>query len=125
MRLYGAQSQNLRIKNRREAVVIRQRNHATSSLRNFLAGVRTNILTCAAISFKVLRETHIERVKFVMSPEVQFFKKDSEYDKVMRVISHNEEKLSERLNVSVRLPGVIGVHCAVNVAELFNVIAPT
>ena len=33
-----------------------------------------------------------------VSPEVQFFKKDSEYGEVMRVISRNEEKLLERLN---------------------------
>ena len=33
-----------------------------------------------------------------ISPEVQTFKKGSEYDEVMRVIVRNEEKLSERLN---------------------------
>jgi len=33
-----------------------------------------------------------------ISPEVQFIKKGSRYEEVMRVICHNEDKLLERLN---------------------------
>ena len=37
-----------------------------------------------------------------ISPDAQFFKKDSEYAEVMRVISRNEEKLLEKLNAEER-----------------------
>jgi len=37
-----------------------------------------------------------------ISPEVQFTKKDSRYDEVMRVICRNEERLLERLNEEER-----------------------
>ena len=33
-----------------------------------------------------------------ISPEAQFFKQDSEYGEVMRIIARNEEKLLEGLN---------------------------
>jgi len=86
-----------------------QRYYATSLNAATKKENRINILTCAVKAFKVLREIHIERMKRMqsilqeffygnISPEVQFIKKGSEYDKVMHVICCNEEKLLARLN---------------------------
>ncbi len=68
-----------------------------------------NIITCAVSPFKALLENNDERTVFMssileefaygnISPEVQFFKRNSQYGEAMRALSGNEEKLLARLN---------------------------
>lgn len=67
-----------------------------------------NTISCAAFSFKALLAINSEREKIMpsileefaygnISPEAQFFKRDSEFGRAMKFVSANEQKLLDRL----------------------------
>jgi len=69
---------------------------------------RINILPCAVKSGKAARENDNERKVFMqsileefaygnISPEAQFFTRDSEFGRAMNLVSRNEQKLLDRL----------------------------
>ena len=81
-----------------------RRNTTSPASRYPKAKASVNIISCAAVSFKVFVENNIERKKTMrsileefaygnVSPDPRFFRRNSRYGEAMNAVASNEEKL--------------------------------